>query len=100
MICSGLRPAALLLAAFLLAQGIAQAAAPSEAALRTLRFSREDEDWRWLARGSREHDPWDALKHIDLPGTAALSLGADLRAYGEHYTNENYGAGVDRNTCG
>ena len=95
---SGVGLAALLLAAGPLVQGIAAAAAPTEAALRTLRFSREDEDWRWLARGSREHDAWDNLKYIGLPGGAALSLGADLRAYGEHYTNENYGSGVRNNT--
>ena len=81
---------------FLTQHGLLLAAAP-EATLRTLRFSREDEDWRWLAQGSAEPDPWDALKYIGLPGDAALSLGADLRVYGEHYSHENFGTGVAYN---
>ena len=49
------------------------------------------------AQGSHEQDPWDALKHIALPGRAVLSLGADLRIYGEHYSHENFGLGVAYN---
>jgi len=88
--------AQLMIALALLQPSLAAAAAP-EPALRTLRFSREDEDWRWLAQGSREHDPFDAIKYIALPGNTALGLGADVRIYGEHYTNENYGTGVHTN---
>jgi len=71
--------------------------AAAEAGLRTLRYSREDEDWRWLARGARAPDRWDGLKYIPLAGRASLSLGADLRVYYEGFQNEGFGVGRSSN---
>lgn len=68
------------------------AATARELALRTLRYQREDEDWRWLASGARQPDRWDAVKLLHAGGSARLSLGADLRAWAEHIDHENWGA--------
>ncbi|MDP3172827.1 MAG: alginate export family protein [Phenylobacterium sp.] len=69
----------------------------AEAALRTLRYHREDEDWRWLKRGARTPDAWDRFEYIPLGNGASLSIGADLRAYYEGFRNENFGVGLAEN---
>jgi hypothetical protein len=73
------------------------AAPPSEAAKRTLKYSREDEDWRWLAQGTKSPDDWDRFKYIPLAGDASLGLGADLRAYLESFRHEAFGTGLPSN---
>jgi hypothetical protein len=70
---------------------------PSESARRTLKYSREDEDWRWLAQGTRTPDAWDRLKYISLGDEASLGLGADLRAYMESFRHEGFGTGLPHN---
>jgi len=71
--------------------------APSEASRRTLKYSREDEDWRWLAQGTKTPDDWDRFKYIPLAGEASLGLGADLRAYLESFHYEGFGTGLPSN---
>lgn len=70
---------------------------PSEAARRTIRYSREDEDWRWLAQGTKTPDSWDRFKYIPLAGDASLGLGADLRVYLESFRHEAFGTGLPSN---
>jgi hypothetical protein len=69
----------------------------SEAARRTIRYSREDEDWRWLAQGTKTPDVWDRFKYIPLAGDISLGLGADLRAYLESFRHEGFGTGLPSN---
>lgn len=70
---------------------------PSEASRRTIKYSREDEDWRWLAQGTKTPDAWDRFKYIPLAGEASLGLGADTRAYLESFHYEGFGTGLPSN---
>ena len=56
---------------------------PPEAVLRRYLYAREDEDWRWLAHGATQPDPFDGAKYRpfdpDDPERGSLSMGGELR---------------------
>ena len=69
-----------------------QRALPPESVLRQYRVSREDEDWRWLLRGSEQPDPFDRIKAIPLAESGpVLSFGGEARARLDSIENPAWG---------
>ena len=73
-------------------------ALPPEPVLRQYRVAREDEDWRWLLRGSEQPDRFDGIKAIPFTdGGPVLGFGGEARARLESIENPTWGLqGTDR----